>query len=76
MAAAIGQQAPDFERKDQDGNLVRLSGFQGDKAVALVFYPFSFTGICQGELCQRPARRWRTGPIAFAPKLATASPRR
>jgi len=52
MAAAIGQQAPDFDRKDQDGNQVKLSGFQGDKAVALVFYPFSFTGICQGELCQ------------------------
>ena len=52
MAAEIGRQAPDFERKDQDGNVVKLSGFKGDKAVALVFYPFSFTGICQGELCQ------------------------
>jgi peroxiredoxin len=52
MAVAIGQPAPDFERKDQDGNLVKLSGFQGDKAVALVFYPFTFTGVCQGELCQ------------------------
>jgi peroxiredoxin len=52
MAAEIGQQAPDFESKDQDGNLVKLSGFQGDKAVALVFYPFTFTGVCQGELCQ------------------------
>jgi peroxiredoxin (alkyl hydroperoxide reductase subunit C) len=52
MAAAIGQPAPDFERKDQNGDVVKLSAFQGDKAVALVFYPFSFTGICQGELCQ------------------------
>ena len=23
----------------------------GDKAVALVFYPFTFTGVCEGELC-------------------------
>ena len=38
MTVEIGQQAPDFERKDQNGNLVKLSDFQGDKAVALVFY--------------------------------------
>ena len=24
---------------------------RGDKAVALVFYPFTFTGVCEGELC-------------------------
>jgi peroxiredoxin len=52
MAAEIGQQAPDFERKDQDGNVVKLSSFRGEKAVALVFYPFTFTGVCQGELCE------------------------
>ena len=52
MALEIGQPAPDFERKDQDGNTVTLSGFQGEKAVALVFYPFTFTGVCQGELCE------------------------
>jgi peroxiredoxin len=52
MAAEIGQQAPDFERKDQDGNTVKLSSFKGEKAVALVFYPFTFTGVCQGELCE------------------------
>jgi mycoredoxin-dependent peroxiredoxin len=48
----IGDPAPDFELKDQNGEPVRLSDFRGDKAVALVFYPFTFTGICVGELCQ------------------------
>jgi peroxiredoxin len=52
MSVEIGQEAPDFALKDQDGNVVSLSGFRGDKAVALVFYPFTFTGVCEGELCQ------------------------
>lgn len=52
MAIEIGDEAPDFTLKDQDGNEVSLSGFRGDKAVALVFYPFTFTGVCEGELCQ------------------------
>ena len=28
-----------------------LSSFRGNRNVGLVFYPFSFTGVCQGELC-------------------------
>lgn len=51
MTIEIGQDAPDFELKDQSGNAVKLSSFKGDKAVALVFYPFTFSGICEGELC-------------------------
>jgi peroxiredoxin (alkyl hydroperoxide reductase subunit C) len=30
---------------------VGLADFRGEKAVALVFYPFTFTGVCEGELC-------------------------
>jgi peroxiredoxin len=52
MGIAIGEQAPDFVLKDQNGNDVELSGFRGDSAVALVFYPFAFSGVCEGELCQ------------------------
>jgi peroxiredoxin len=48
----IGQPAPDFTLPDQDGNQVSLSSFKGEKAVALVFYPFTFTGVCEGELCR------------------------
>jgi peroxiredoxin (alkyl hydroperoxide reductase subunit C) len=52
MAVSTGDTAPDFTLKDADGNEVGLSSFRGDKAVALVFYPFTFTGVCEGELCQ------------------------
>ena len=47
----IGKAAPDFELKDQHGNLVSLSSFRGNKNVVVLFYPFSFTGTCTGELC-------------------------
>ena len=52
MTAEIGQPAPAFTLKDQAGNDVSLSDFAGTSAVALVFYPFTFTGTCEGELCQ------------------------
>ena len=52
MAIEIGQTAPDFELKDPAGEAVRLSGFAGTKPVLLVFYPFTFTGVCEGELCR------------------------
>ncbi len=51
MAVEIGSKAPDFELKDQHGSVVKLSDFRGDKNVVLLFYPFSFTGVCTGELC-------------------------
>lgn len=51
MTLELGQTAPDFELKDQNGNLVKLSSFRGDKNVVVLFYPFSFTGTCTGELC-------------------------
>jgi peroxiredoxin len=51
MAVDVGDEAPDFELKDQGKELVRLSQFRGSKNVVLVFYPLSFTGVCQSELC-------------------------
>lgn len=48
---AVGDLAPDFELKDQSGQLVKLSDFRGKKNVVLVFYPAAFTSICSGELC-------------------------
>jgi mycoredoxin-dependent peroxiredoxin len=51
MSVEIGEQAPDFELKDQHGTPVRLSSFQGTKNVVLVFYPLAFSGVCTGELC-------------------------
>lgn len=52
MSVEIGQEAPDFELRGSTGETVKLSSFRGEKAVALVFYPFTFTGVCQGELCE------------------------
>ncbi len=47
----VGEQAPDFTLRDQERNEVTLSQFRGRKNVVLVFYPLSFTGVCQAELC-------------------------
>ena len=49
---AVGQAAPDFTLKDQHGKDVSLSDYKGIKAVVVVFYPFAFSGICTGELCE------------------------
>lgn len=51
MSLAIGSHAPDFELSDQHGVKVSLSSFRGKKNVVILFYPFSFTGTCTGELC-------------------------
>jgi len=48
---AVGEEAPDFELVNQYGEPVRLSTLRG-RNVALVFFPFAFSGICTGELCE------------------------
>ena len=48
----FGDTAPDFELRDQTGQPVKLSDYHGKKNVVLVFYPLSFTGTCEGEMCQ------------------------
>ena len=45
-----GDTAPDFELKDTDGNIVRLSDFIGKKIV-LYFYPKDDTPHCTTEAC-------------------------
>ena len=51
MSVEVGDQAPDFELRDQHGTPVRLSSFRGAKNVVLVFYPLAFSPVCSGELC-------------------------
>lgn len=51
MSVEVGQPAPDFTLKDQNNEEVTLSSFRGHKNVVLLFYPLTFTGVCQGELC-------------------------
>ena len=52
MTIAAGDKAPDFELKSADNEVVKLSSFEGVKPVLVVFYPFTFTGVCEGELCR------------------------
>jgi len=52
MTVEVGLPAPDFALKDGAGALVKLSDYRGKQPVALVFYPFAFSGICTGELCE------------------------
>jgi peroxiredoxin (alkyl hydroperoxide reductase subunit C) len=52
MAVAVGDVAPDFTLKDQNQQEVRLSDFRGKKNVLIVFFPFVFSGVCHGELCE------------------------
>jgi peroxiredoxin Q/BCP len=46
-----GDEAPDFDLADQNGERVRLSAFRGDKNVVLYFYPRDDTPGCTVEAC-------------------------
>ena len=46
----IGEKAPDFNLKDQNGNSVSLSSFKGKKVI-LYFYPKDDTPGCTKEAC-------------------------
>ena len=48
----VGSKAPEFTLKDYNNEKVSLSSLFAEKPVLLVFYPFAFSGICTGELCQ------------------------
>ncbi|MCW2814321.1 MAG: peroxiredoxin [Nocardioides sp.] len=46
----LGGPAPDFTLRDQFGQDVTLSSYRGQKAVAILFYPYAFSGVCTGEM--------------------------
>ena len=48
---ALGSVAPDFELKDQNDELVKLSDFIGKKNIVLYFYPKDETPGCTKEAC-------------------------
>jgi peroxiredoxin Q/BCP len=50
MPLKVGDPAPPFETRDQDGNPVRLSDFAG-KNVVLYFYPKDDTPGCTAQAC-------------------------
>lgn len=51
MSLAVGTAAPAFELLDQNRTAVSLESLKGSKTL-VVFMPFPFTGICDGEACQ------------------------
>ncbi len=46
----IGDKAPDFELKNQNGELIKLTDYEGKKVV-LFFYPKASTPGCTNEAC-------------------------
>lgn len=58
-APAVGDAAPDFTLKDQDGKDVTLSAFRGKSAVVIAFYPRDFTPGCtrQNKCFSREVRK-------------------
>ena len=51
MAIEVGDVAPEFELKNQFGEVVKLTDYRGKSNVVLLFYPKAFTGTCTAELC-------------------------
>jgi mycoredoxin-dependent peroxiredoxin len=52
MTVTIGQPVPDFTLRNQHGESVSLSSYRGAKRVVVVFYPFAFSSVCTGEMCE------------------------
>jgi mycoredoxin-dependent peroxiredoxin len=50
VPVAVGEHAPDFTLKDQFNADLALASLRGKRAVVLIFYPATFTKVCQGEL--------------------------
>jgi peroxiredoxin Q/BCP len=50
MSLSVGMPAPNFEAKDQNGNIIKLSDFKGKKVV-LYFYPKDATPGCTAQAC-------------------------
>jgi peroxiredoxin len=48
----VGQTAPDFTLDSQHGEPITLSAYRSRKNVVLIFFPWAFSGICTGELCE------------------------
>jgi len=46
----VGDAAPDFETKDQNGKPLKLSDYRGKKVV-LYFYPKDDTSGCTAQAC-------------------------
>ena len=50
MSVEVGFPAADFALPDTEGTTVTLEQHRGSKTL-IVFIPFPWTGICDGEAC-------------------------
>jgi peroxiredoxin Q/BCP len=50
MSIAVGNPAPNFAAKDQNGNIIKLSDLKGRKVI-LYFYPKDATPGCTAQAC-------------------------
>jgi len=50
MSLKIGDKAPDFEGRDQNGNILKLTDYLGKKII-LYFYPKDNTSGCTAQAC-------------------------
>jgi peroxiredoxin len=50
MAIEVGQKAPEFGLKDQNGELVKLSDYLGKKNVVLSFHALAWTSVCAAQM--------------------------
>lgn len=48
----VGERAPHFTLRDQNGSDVSLADHLGRRHVLLLFFPWAFSGICTGELTE------------------------
>jgi len=48
----VGERAPEFELRDQNGNMLRLSGLREKGPVVIFFYPKDDTTGCTKEACR------------------------
>jgi peroxiredoxin len=51
MTLRLGQRVPDFSLPDYNKQEQRLSDFIQKDSVAIAFFPFAFSGVCDREMC-------------------------
>ncbi|MEE4543364.1 peroxiredoxin [Streptomyces sp. V4-01] len=52
MTIAIGAPAPEFRLPDSTRQEVSAAELWRDRNLLVVFYPFAFSPVCEGELCR------------------------
>lgn len=51
MSIELNQKAPDFTLQNTQKEPVKLSDYEGEKNIVLLFFPLAFTSVCTAELC-------------------------